>query len=103
MYDERSSHEDVILEGRLRVALEAINDDVPADAVDEAVRRLKRRDAPTLEQNNLEFHRMLTDGITVELASEEGGVRGHRVRLFDFDDPERNDWLVSNQHSAEPR
>jgi type I restriction enzyme R subunit len=97
VYDERASHETVVLEGRLRIALEAINEDVPPQAVDEAIRRLKRRDAPTLEQNNLDFHRMLTDGVTVELASPEGGVRGHLVRLFDFDDPERNDWLVGNQ------
>lgn len=97
VYQERASHQDVVLEGRLRVALESFNEDLPLEAIDEAIRRLKRRDAPTLEQNNLDFHRMLTDGITVELASDEGGVRGHQVQLFDFDDPERNDWLVGNQ------
>lgn len=97
VYQERRSYETVILEGRLRAALHAINEDVPAQAVEEAVRRLLRRDAPTLEQNNYDFHRLLTDGVTVELAGSDGRIRGHRVQLFDFDDPTHNDWVVANQ------
>ena len=97
VYEERSSLEDVILEGRLRFALEHLNQDASVDAIDEAMRRIHRADAPTLEQNNLDFHRMLTDGITVEVASPQGGVRGVRIRLFDFDDPDENDFVVSHQ------
>jgi type I restriction enzyme R subunit len=97
VYGERDSYGSVVLEGRLRAALHAINGDVPEQAVEEAVRRLLRRDAPTLEQNNFDFHRMLTDGVTVELASDDGHIRGHCVQLFDFDQPANNDWLVANQ------
>jgi type I restriction enzyme, R subunit len=97
VYDERKSYESVVIEGRLRAALHAINGDVPEQAIEQAVRQLLRRDAPTLEQNNFDFHRLLTDGVTVELAGEGGRIRGHRVRLFDFDQPANNDWVVANQ------
>lgn len=97
VYDERKSYGGVVLEGRLRAALHAINGDVPEQAVEEAVRRLLRRDAPTLEQNNFDFHRMLTDGVTVELPSDDGRIRGHRLQLFDFEQPANNDWMVANQ------
>jgi len=97
VYDERQSYGGVVLEGRLRAALHAINGDVPEQAIEEAVRRLLRRDAPTLEQNNFDFHRMLTDGVTVELASDDGRIRGHRVQLFDFEHPANNDWMAANQ------
>jgi len=96
-YDERSSYDNVILLPRLRQALHAINEDVPPEAVEEAIRRVMRRDAPTLEQNNYDLHRMLTDGVTVELASPEGGIRGHRVRLLAVEDPGANDWVVGHQ------
>lgn len=97
VYRERSSHADVVLEGRLRVALNEINDDLPEEAVEEAIRQLKRHDAPTVEQNNLDFHRYLTDGITVDLPNADGVVQGHTVRLFDTENPDRNDWLVCSQ------
>jgi type I restriction enzyme, R subunit len=100
VYGERASYEQVILPGRLEAALHALNDDLPVEAIEEAIRRVQRHDAPTLEQNNFDFHRFLTDGVTVELASEEGGIRGHRVQLFDFERPERNDWVVSHQFTV---
>jgi type I restriction enzyme, R subunit len=96
-YRERESYEQVILVGRLEAALNALNDDIPVEAIGEAIRRVQRRDAPSLEQNNFDFQRLLTDGVTVELASPDGGIRGHRVQLFDFENPDRNDWVVSHQ------
>ena len=99
VHQERASVEDVILKGRLEAALHHLNPDAPQDAVQEALRRILRRDAPTLVQNNREFHRMLSDGLQIEVAGEAGGVRGEHIRLFDFDAPEENDWVVVNQVS----
>jgi type I restriction enzyme R subunit len=48
-------------------------------------------------QKNLTFHRMLTDGITVEIAGEAGGTRGVLVRLVDPVDLDANDWMVTSQ------
>jgi type I restriction enzyme R subunit len=99
VYQERSSVEDVILVGRLEAALHRLNPEAPIEAVQEALRRLLRRDAPTLVQNNVAFHRMLSDGLQIEVAGEAGGIRGVHLRLFDFDEPKENDWVVVNQVS----
>jgi type I restriction enzyme, R subunit len=94
---ERTAVDQVILDGRLRAALDRLNAGAPPEAIDEAIRTLRRHDAPTLLQNNLAFHRMLTDGITVEVASQAGGVRGVLVRLVDAEHPDANDWMVTSQ------
>jgi type I restriction enzyme R subunit len=54
-------------------------------------------EAPTLLENNRRFHRLLCDGVEIEVSREAGEVRGERLRLFDFDGPGENDWLVVNQ------
>jgi type I restriction enzyme R subunit len=96
-HGERESAEEPILTGRLRMALEHLNPGLPVAAIDEAIQRVKRRDAPTLELNNQAFHQLLTDGVPVELARKGGGSKGVNVRLFDFEDPQANDWLVVRQ------
>jgi len=42
------------------------------------------------------FHEMLTNGVPVEIEAE-GGRRGERVMLIDFQHPEKNDFLVVKQ------
>ena len=99
---ERESFEDVVLVGRLREALLRLNPDAPDEALDEAVKRVLRRDAPSLVLNNVAFHRLLSDGIQVEVA-DDGQVRGVHLRLFDFDDPDENDFLALNQFEVVDR
>ena len=43
---------------------------------------------------------MLTDGVDVEYRRADGSIAGDKVRLFDFENPERNDWLVVNQFTV---
>src|SRR5687768_17235254 len=69
---ERKSYEDVVLLERLRSALASINPTAPPSAIESAVQTILRREAPTLEQNNQSFHRLATDGVSVEVA--ESGV-----------------------------
>ncbi len=96
-HGERDDESQPALVGRLRAALHHLNPDLPADAVEEAMRRVLRRDAPTLVQDNAAFHQRLADGVTVEVPGEAGGVRGVIVRLVDAERPEENDWLVARQ------
>ncbi len=96
-YGERETYNEVILEGRLRQALEHLNRDAPIEAIDEAIRRIKRADAPTLVQNNFDFHRMWTDGVEVEVARKDGTIGGVRIRLFEAESPEENNFVVTNQ------
>ena len=97
---ERSGYGDVVLVERLRAALARINPDIPADAIDEAIRKLTRAESPSLVENNRRFHRMLTDGVPVEYHGADGRIVGDHARLIDFDDPGNNDWLVVNQFTV---
>ena len=97
---ERDDYDEVVLHGRLRSALARLNPDVPDDALDDALRRLTRPTGATLEARNRDFQRMLVAGVTVEYSDADGRVRGGQVRVLDFDDPERNDWLAVNQFTV---
>ena len=85
---------------RLRDALARLNSDLPADALEDAFRKLARSEGPTLETRNRTFHRMLVDGVTVEYRTDTGAVRGAQARVVDFDDPRNNDWLAVSQFSV---
>lgn len=93
---ERSSNADVILEERFRRALARINPDLPPEAWEAAARAVLHLNSPSLEENNLAFHRMLTQGVSVEVRTATG-IRGELAWLVDWDEPANNDWLVVNQ------
>jgi type I restriction enzyme R subunit len=93
----RETYEQVVLVTRLKRALQKINDHLPDDAIEQAVRVVTRPPEPTLIQNNRWFHRLLTDGIDVEHRTAEGEMRGNKAWLVDFKRPLRNDFLVVNQ------
>ena len=96
---ERASYGDVILRGRLEAALHRLNPDVPPAAVEAALRKILVSEAPTLVQNNRAFHKMLRDGVEVEVAGKKGQTLTPRLRLLD-DDPDENDWLAVNQFTV---
>lgn len=109
---ERGGYGDVVLTDRLREALNRINRrdgfetrpyqreaGPPVDAIEEAVRKLLRTESPNVVENNRRFHRFLTDGIPVEYRTKDRVVNG-QVQLFDFDDPDNNDWLAVNQFTV---
>lgn len=86
-----------MLADRLRSALERINTHLPPDAIDEAFRRLARPEAPSLIVNNRNFHKMVTDGVDVQYAGEDGRTVNDKAWPFDYEDVDNNDWLVVNQ------
>ena len=97
---ERSIYNEVILTRRLRDAVAHLNPEIPADAQEEAIRKVLHSDSPALVQNNRSFHLMLVDGIEVEYRQSDGTIRGERVRLIDLDTPNNNDWLAVNQFTV---
>ncbi len=99
-YGLRDTYSDVVLPGILRARLANLNPDLPADALDDAVRKLTSPRGATLEARNRSFHRMLVDGVTVEYRHNDGTVRGDAPRVLDFDDPTNNDWLAINQFTV---
>jgi type I restriction enzyme, R subunit len=73
---ERSdpNYRDVVLEGRLRQALVRLNPDLPAEAFEDAFRKLMRTDAPSLLERNRALHRLLVD-VTIEHRDADDRVR----------------------------
>lgn len=97
---ERSMFSDVILVGRLERALVRLNPDVPREALDEALRRVVRREHPTLIAENEAFHWMVVDGLNIPARYPDGTTRGALVRLIDFDDVGANDFAAVNQFTV---
>ena len=97
---ERADYGEVVLSGRLRSALACLNPDLPANALEDAQRRLTRPAGATLEARNRDFHRMVVAGVTVEYVDTGGRVRGAQVRVIDFDEPDANDWFAVNQFTV---
>jgi type I restriction enzyme R subunit len=101
---ERASYRDVILEGRLRHALDRINPHIPAavraDVIDEAVRRVVRTDSTDALLNNHAFHRLLTEGVDVSFRAGSA-IRHDKLWLVDFITPSNNQYLAVNQFTVE--
>ena len=97
---ERDSFGEVVLAGRLRAALRRLNPLLSDEAVDDALHQVFHLDSPNLAENNRRFHAMLRDGVKVEVVTSEGEGRGDLARLFDYNEPENNDWLVVNQFTV---
>ena len=97
---ERADYGQVVLERRLRDALVQLNEGLPAEALDDAFRKLNRPEGTSLETRNRAFHRMLVEGVTVEYRAANGAIRGAQARVLDFDVPANNDWLAVNQFTV---
>jgi type I restriction enzyme R subunit len=97
---ERVDYRQVLLPGRVLEALRLINPGVAESVLEEVVHRLAKPGHPSLILNNQAFHTALVDGVPVDV-EEKDGKRGDRVRLFDFDHPQNNRYLVVNQFTVQ--
>jgi len=97
---ERSDYAQVVLVGRLRLALQTLNPHLLPDVLEDAFRRISLPEYPSLIVNNHTIHKYLTEGVPVEVQRSEGSFGGDLVRLLDFDAPENNDYLAVNQFTV---
>ena len=97
---ERSDYGQVVLAQRLRDALAQLNRGLPAEALDDAFRKLTRPEGAELTARNRAVHRLLVDGVTVEYRTPDGEIRGAQARVLDFDNIDANDWLAVNQFTV---
>ncbi|MFH1923579.1 MAG: type I restriction endonuclease, partial [Planctomycetota bacterium] len=97
---EREDYGQVVLERRLQQTLQRLNPQVPADALEEAFRKLTRQDSPALVANNHVIHKYLVEGVPVEYQRKDGSMGGDLVRVFDYDEPENNEFLAVNQFTV---
>ena len=87
-------------EQRLREALGRLNPKTPAEALNDAFRKLTRPAGTTLEARNRAFHRMMVDGVTVEYRTAGGALRWAQVSILDYESAANNDWLAVNQFTV---
>jgi type I restriction enzyme R subunit len=87
---------DVVLTTRLRDAIDKLNPTISNDAKEDALKKVLRTESPNLLLNNENFHRYLTDGVDVEVRTPSG-IRGEKVHIVDFTNPEHNEFLAINQ------
>lgn len=97
---ERDSFKDVVLERRLRDAIDRLNPQIPSEAREDAFRKVILVEGPSLIAANQRFHSMLSEGVSVEYRRPDGSIAGDRVRLVDFANADMNDWLVVNQFTV---
>ena len=93
---ERSSMREVVLVSCLRAAIDRLNPSVPAAARDDAFKQLLDIGQPALLSGNRAFHRVLVAGVPVQY-QKDGETRGDFVRLIDWHDAGRNEWLAVQQ------
>jgi type I restriction enzyme, R subunit len=98
---ERESYRDVVLSERLHEALLRVNPTLPTEVIQEAFRQLIHPDQPSLLRNNHNLHSLLVDGIPVDYKAEDGRLVSGRVWAVDWEDTDKNDWLVVNQFTVE--
>jgi type I restriction enzyme R subunit len=97
---ERESYDMVILRGRLEKAIGRLNPGLPAEARADAIRTLTQCELPNLLEENRRIHKLLVEGVDVEYFGEDDVLTSGKVRIFDFDNPDANDWMVVNQFTV---
>lgn len=94
-HPERQYNE-VVLVTRLRDAIDKLNPSISQDAKEDALKKVLRTESPNALINNETFHKYLTEGVDVEVRTAEG-IRGEKVYIADFSQPENNEFLAVNQ------
>lgn len=77
-------------------ALHQINPNLPDEAINEALFKLKNFENAELTQKNAVFMDYLQNGITVRY-TEKGEPRDTIVYLIDYENPDNNSFIVANQ------
>ena len=96
---ERRNLGEVVLLRRLKNAVETLNPTIPPEAKEQALRQVLNLPSQNLIDNNKAFHKILTEGIEVEVMGQDG-IKGDKVRLVDFEDITNNEFLVCNQFTV---
>ncbi|MBX2963723.1 MAG: type I restriction endonuclease subunit R [Cyclobacteriaceae bacterium] len=91
---------EVVLQQRLKNAIEKLNPEIPADAREEAFKKALRTTTISLFENNQAFHRMLTEGIDVKFGIGDGKAKTDKVWLVDFSNAANNEFLAINQFTV---
>ena len=95
---ERSDYRQVVLSFRLREIIYRLNPDIPTAAREDALKQVIDLGIPVLLSANRRLHQLLVTGVPVQY-QKDGETRGDFVRLIDWVNPAKNEWLAINQFS----
>src|SRR5215475_12201009 len=92
----RADTKEAVLTRDLREALVRLNPDMPASAIDDALRALTARDfSRSKVQHNQDLSRLIRNGVPVSYRDAAGHRRDARARVIDFDNrPGANRFLA---------
>ena len=97
---ERAAYDSTILIKRFKTAFHKINPTLSTDACDYALRKIQHTDFPSLIEENRRLHRLMVDGVDVDITRDDGSIGTDRAKLIDFDNPANNDWVAVNQFTV---
>lgn len=98
---ERNSFRDVVLVPRLKRSLARLNPELSDLAIDKAVSKIRGVEHPSLEIANKETYKLLAEGVRFEAKDRKGETKGRIAKVFDFDNPLNNEFLVVNQFAIQ--
>lgn len=93
------AYSQVLLQDNVLQAIATINPQLTPEQCHEAYQRISQHNqltTPNNVSNNLAFHRLLTEGIPLEI-HKDGNSQGEQVWLIDWNEPGNNEFLVINQ------
>jgi type I restriction enzyme R subunit len=95
----RETKDEVVLKSRLREALLRINPEASPEAVHQAIEELTRdRSRMSAAAANREVYHLLKNGVRIPRPDPEGdGETVEVVRVVEWDDPAKNDFLLCSQ------
>jgi type I restriction enzyme R subunit len=93
-------YSEVILQARLRAAIDRINPHIPTEAREDAFKKALRAPALTIIDNNEAFHCLLTEGVDIKFSVGDGKSRTDKVWLVDFANPDNNEFIAVNQFTV---
>ncbi len=90
----RGSDQEVVLTRTLRDKLAQLNPSLPDAAYDDAVRQITATVASqTIVATNREKYGLMRDGVQVTFRNDKGERVRDRLRIFDFAEPDNNDFF----------
>lgn len=95
---ERKDYREVLLTQRLSNAIDRLNPAIPLPARQDALQQVISLGIPSQLSANRYFHQLLVAGVPIQY-NKDGDTRGDFVRLIDWTDASKNEWLAVNQFS----
>ncbi len=97
---ERDSYRHVILKKRFLQAIKNINPSLSDTVAEQVYKAITELDHPDFTMKSKMFYEMLVYGVKIT-TREDGEDKTIIVKLIDFDNVNKNDFLVSNQFTVE--